>query len=80
MSLIQHVSAAEGVDREIDEDIDVASLILTKTLSHRISYDLLPLHSQHVPIPDKLNGVAAYEVSTAKRLGESVNQMSPDSI
>lgn len=67
MSLVQHVSAAEGIDRERDEDLDIASLVLTKSLSHRISYDLLPAHTEHVP--DKLDGVGAYEVPTLKRLG-----------
>lgn len=72
MSLVQHVSAVEGIDRERDEDIDVASLILTKTLSHKLSYDILPIHPQHVPIPipEKLDGVGAYEVSTVKRFGK----------
>jgi len=65
MSLAQHVSSVEGVDRERDEDIDVASLILTKTLSHKISYDVLPIHTQHVP--EKLDAVGAYEVSNTKR-------------
>lgn len=67
MSLIQHVSAVEGIDREGDEGLDVASLILTKTLSHKLSYDLLPAHVEH--IPDKLDTLGAYEVSTFKRVG-----------
>jgi len=65
MSLAQHVSSFEGVDRERDEDLDFASLILTKTLSHKISYDVLPSHAQHVP--EKLDGVGAYEVSNIRR-------------
>lgn len=65
MSLIQHVSAVEGIDREGDEGLDVASLILTRTLSHKLSYDLLPKHIEHVP--DKLDSLGAYEVSTVKR-------------
>lgn len=65
MSLVQHVSSVEGLDRERDEDIDVSSLILTKTLSHKISYDVLPSHGPHVP--EKLDSVAAYQVSTLRR-------------
>lgn len=65
MSLAQHVSSVEGVDRERDEDIDVASLILTKTLSHKLSYDVLPNHTHHVP--ERLDAVGAYEVSNTKR-------------
>ena len=66
MSLVQHVSSVEGFDRELDEDLDIASLILTKTLSHKISYDVLPVHAQHVP--EKLDGVGAYEVSNTQRI------------
>ncbi|KAK5942322.1 hypothetical protein PMZ80_004885 [Knufia obscura] len=65
MSLAQHVSSVEGVDRERDEDLDVSSLVLTKTLSHKISYDVLPNHAHHVP--EKLDGVGAYEVSNVQR-------------
>ena len=68
MSLVQHVSAVEGVDRERDEDLDVASLILTKTLSHKISYDVLPKHVEHVP--EQLDGIGAYEVPTMKRAAQ----------
>lgn len=76
MSLIQHVSAVEGIDREGDEGLDVASLILTKTLSHKLSYDLLPKHVELVP--DKLDSLGAYEVSTVKRfsMSNSSNQNS----
>lgn len=66
MSLVHPVSSVEGVDRERDEDIDVASLILTKTLSHKISYDILPVHGSLVP--EKLDGVGAYEVSNFRRI------------
>lgn len=69
MSLIQHVSAVEGIDRERDEGFDAASLILTKTLSHKLSYDLLPAHIEHVP--EKIDSVGAYEFSTLRRLGKS---------
>ena len=66
MSLAQHVSSVEGVDRERDEDLDISSLILTKTLSHKISYDVLPHHAELVP--EKLEGIGAYEVSNTRRL------------
>ncbi|KAK4910632.1 hypothetical protein LTR66_017417, partial [Elasticomyces elasticus] len=68
MSLIQHVSATEGLDRERDDDTftDVQSLLQTKTLSHRISYDVLPKHGQHIPEPQ--DNIGANEVSTFKRV------------
>lgn len=69
MSLVQHVSAVEGIDRERDEGLDVASLILTKTLSHKLSYDLLPAHVEHVP--EKIDSVGAYNFSTFRRFGKS---------
>ena len=75
MSLVHHVSSIEGVDREREEDIDTSDLILTRTLSHKISYDLFPTHS-HVPefvaplLPEKIEAVAAYEITTLKRVAQ----------
>ena len=72
MSLVHHVSSAEGIDRERDEDIEVSSLLLTKTLSHKISYDIFPVHA-HEPIPivaEAVEGVGAYEVFTLKRAAQ----------
>jgi len=70
MSLAHHVSQTEGIDKIADDDVDVASLILTKQLSHRLSYDILPNHPTQLPIPEKLDGVGAYEISTSRRIGK----------
>ncbi|KAK5105069.1 hypothetical protein LTS08_001343 [Lithohypha guttulata] len=70
MSLVQHLTSVEGVDRERDEDLDVASLILTKSLSHKISYDLLPRHTALEHVPEVLDSAPAYEVSTTRRLAQ----------
>ena len=67
MSLAEHVSSVEGVDRERDEDLDVASLVLTKTLSHKLSYYVLPTTTQHRFFPEKLGSAGAYKVSSTKR-------------
>lgn len=74
MSLVQHVSAVEGVDREPITD-DVASLQLSRVPStqrrHSISYDPSPApgleHLWHQQ--KKLEPVGAYDVSERKRLG-----------
>lgn len=70
MSLVQHVTSVEGHDRERDEDLDVSSLMLSRTLSHKLSYDILPKHVEH--IPERLEGVGAYEVSKVKRISQVV--------
>lgn len=70
MSLIHPLSSIEGIDRERDEDLDVASLILTKTLSHKISYDIFPQHPEHQIVPEKIEGEPAYEVPTVRRLAQ----------
>lgn len=70
MSLVQHVTSVEGIDREREEDLDVSSLMLTRTLSRKLSYDILPNHVEH--IPEKLDSIGAYQVSKFKRIAQVV--------
>lgn len=72
MSLVHPLSSVEGVDRERDEDIDVASLTPTKTLSHKISYDIFPQHTEHQVVPDRIDSAPAYEVSAVRRFAQVV--------
>ncbi|KAI0389156.1 amino acid transporter [Xylariaceae sp. FL0594] len=73
MSLAQHVTAIEGVDREVpgDEEASIAS----KSLWHPLSYDPLP-PPEHVEavshVIEPLPHIPAYKVSTAKRLAQVV--------
>ncbi|KAH9897541.1 putative MFS transporter [Xylariomycetidae sp. FL2044] len=71
MSLAQHVTANEGVDREPDltEDYDGEPLWRT------ISYDPVPNeHDGEVPAEELVSfpSLAAYEISTAKRVAQVV--------
>lgn len=70
MSLVQHVSAQEGVDREPDEDLDVSMIGYTRILAHRISYDVFPPLITSPTIEEKVEHLPAYEVSTARRLAQ----------
>jgi hypothetical protein len=65
MSLVQHVTTVEGVDRE-PEEADTASLVLGRRLSLTLSYDPIPNAAQPY---EKLEPVGAYEVSQKKRIG-----------
>ncbi|OOQ83449.1 putative MFS transporter [Penicillium brasilianum] len=64
MSLVQHVSAIEGVDHdpeaEIDEDF--------RPIARKISYDVLQTPSHPVPDEEQPPATPAYNVSAAKRL------------
>lgn len=64
MSLVQHVSALEGVDHdpegEIEEDF--------RPIARKISYDVLQAPSQPVPVEEQPPATPAYKVSAAKRL------------
>lgn len=63
MSLIQHVSSIEGVDREPPSD---ALILPVKAVRKVLSYDAFPR-----PHEDDLHpSVAAYKVSVPKRIGE----------
>jgi len=65
MSLVQHVTAVEGVDREPEEP-DTASPLLGRRLSRTLSYDPIPIAAQP---SEKLPPACAYEVPQKKRLG-----------
>jgi hypothetical protein len=64
MSLAQHVSPNEGVDRELEPLIGPEC---THVVRRVLSYDLFP--PEHVE--DQADHIAAYKVSTAKRAGKS---------
>ena len=65
MSLVQHVTAVEGADREPKEP-DTASLPLGRRLSRTLSYDPIPTAAQP---SERLPPASAYEVSQKERLG-----------
>lgn len=71
MSLAQHVTSLEGVDREpIDADDDDE---LSKSTWRRLSYDAFApvedIYQEQEPLPH----IAAYKVSNAKRIGSSLS-------
>lgn len=75
MSLVQHVSAIEGVDREPEPDDDVtdttavtANLDSFAPIRRKISYDVFPAPSAPPETDDK-HATAAYKVSDIRRLG-----------
>jgi hypothetical protein len=76
MSLVQHVSAIDGVDREIEPDLRDNETITTYhdeslvPIRRKISYDVL--HERQQPVTDDKSGTPAYEVSTAIRLGMQI--------
>ena len=75
MSLAQHVSAVEGVDRDVDFDPDVASFHQlgrrTSRASLALSYDPTPFNETK---PDeRLAPIGAYEVSRSKRIGTGIS-------
>lgn len=72
MSLVHPVSSVEGFDREREEDLEISSLLLTKTLSHKISYDIFPSHGHEIVpgLPETVEGVGAYEVPALKRAAQ----------
>lgn len=72
MSLVQHVSTVEGVDRNIDFDLETASFHQLGRRNSRaslaLSYDPTPFVSEVKP-EERLPPIAAYEVSRNKRIG-----------
>ncbi|KAF7130887.1 hypothetical protein CNMCM5793_003757 [Aspergillus hiratsukae] len=74
MSLVHHVSAIDGVDREIEPDLRDDETITTYhdeslvPIRRKISYDVL--HERQQPVTDDKAGTPAYEVSTAVRLAQ----------
>lgn len=71
MSLVQHVSALDGADRDPDVFDDIASLQLSRVGSRQrrtsISYD--PVNYALDQEVNKLEPVGAYDVSVQKRVG-----------
>ncbi|KAJ5551450.1 Major facilitator superfamily domain general substrate transporter, partial [Penicillium sp. DV-2018c] len=66
MSLVQHVSAIDGIDREPEPDtIDECDFA---PIRRKISYDVLHRPTEPVPTADLRPGTPAYKHSTAKRL------------
>jgi hypothetical protein len=83
MSLAQHVSAVEGIDHEPepgDVGFDTESVRAFPRLSRQpsialsISYDPIPpVAGDKSAGGEKLEPIAAYEVSSGKRIGKSVS-------
>ena len=65
MSLAQHVSSLEGVDRDTEPD----ELDHFPPIRRMISYDVLQPPTSHVPVADQRLGTPAYKHSTGKRIG-----------
>ncbi|KAJ5594630.1 Major facilitator superfamily domain general substrate transporter [Penicillium hispanicum] len=68
MSLVQHVSALEGVDREPELDVgeDLAPI------RRKISYDVLQSPSQAPSIAEQAPGTPAYKHSPVKRIAQVI--------
>jgi hypothetical protein len=71
MSLVQHVSAVEGVDRDVDFDIDTVSFHQLGRRNSRaslaLSYDPTPFND--MKDEERLPPIGAYEVPRNKRIG-----------
>lgn len=71
MSLAQHVSVLEGIDRE--PEVDVGEDF--HPIARKISYDVLQPPSQVVPIAEQTPAsTSAYKHSVPKRFGRSTRQ------
>ncbi|KAJ5640055.1 Major facilitator superfamily domain general substrate transporter [Penicillium longicatenatum] len=66
MSLIQHVSALEGIDREPETDIGEDFTPIRR----KISYDVLQPPTQPVPVVEPAPGIPAYKHSALKRIAQ----------
>jgi len=68
MSLVQHVSAIDGIDREPEaEETDFLSI------RRKISYDILQ-PNEGIPVAELRPGTPAYEHSPTKRLSTNPPQ------
>lgn len=80
MSLVQRVTPIEGTDREpVEADVyqqryygTVKSVRSVRSLRRVISYDVFP-NPEDPQLVTASGGVAAYKVSTAKRIGMKVS-------
>ncbi|KAI1626403.1 MFS transporter, LAT3 family, solute carrier family 43, member 3 [Exophiala viscosa] len=68
MSLAQHVSVVEGFDEPIEADY--VSLRLSRQPSLQLSYDPIPPTHGPGQVVEKLENIAAYEVSVGKRIAQ----------
>lgn len=68
MSLVQHVSAIDGVDREPDPDpADDYEFV---SIRRKISYDVIQPPNEVIPVAELRPGTPAYKHSPAKRIGK----------
>lgn len=69
MSLVQHVSAIDGIDRELEPDlVDDCDFV---PIRRKISYDVIQPPSDAIPVAETRPGTPAYKHSTTKRIGMS---------
>ncbi|KAJ5949966.1 Major facilitator superfamily domain general substrate transporter [Penicillium verhagenii] len=68
MSLVQHVSVLEGVDREPESDVGEDFTSIRRT----ISYDVLQPPSAPVPVVEPAPGVPAYKYSAPTRIAQVI--------
>lgn len=66
MSLVQHLSAIDGIDREPEDEGDDFHSIRRK-----LSYDVSQSPNESIPIAERRPGIPAYEQSPEKRIGIS---------
>ena len=79
MSLVQHVSAVEGTDRQTPGETDRSHSVYTpghdndnnnnKSVRQVLSYDAFPSERAEVPLKEEHGGVTPYNVPVAKRIG-----------
>ncbi|KAJ5774690.1 Major facilitator superfamily domain general substrate transporter [Penicillium paradoxum] len=66
MSLVQHVSSIDGVDREPEPDlVDDYDI---RSIRRKISYDVLQPPNEAIPVAELRPGTPAYKHSPAKRI------------
>jgi hypothetical protein len=65
MSLVQHVSVIDGVDREAEPDVAEDFVPIRR----KISYDVLQPPTEAIPVAELRPGTPAYKHSPAKRIG-----------
>jgi hypothetical protein len=65
MSLVQHVSVIDGVDREPEPDVAEDFVPIRR----KISYDVLQPPTEGIPVAELRPGTPAYKHSPVKRIG-----------
>lgn len=66
MSLVQHLSAIDGIDREAEDESDEFPSIRRK-----LSYDVSQSPNESIPIAERRPGIPPYEQSPKMRIGTS---------